>query len=187
MPRKISRRQLALGLAVPVTVAFAFSVGNALAGSKATPSLPEVKAQRADQQQAALAVAQAKRVPKAPEVAPAVGAIPEPTRSAGIVAMRQGPFSPATFLVRNLWQGPIGSDWLLAYAGAVPAAGGSAPRGALRVYTESTDARLTMMGTFPAPAGVGPLTITAAAGDLLELRADDGTTLSFSLGTKLYR
>src|SRR5436190_7181291 len=39
---------------------------------------------------------------------------PDPTRQAGIDnAMHQGPFSASEFTVRNMWQGPVGTDWVL--------------------------------------------------------------------------
>lgn len=43
---------------------------------------------------------------------------PSPPRREGIVVMRPEPLSPSTFVVRDDWQGPVGSDWALAYAGA---------------------------------------------------------------------
>lgn len=37
---------------------------------------------------------------------------------AGIINAPQTPFSPAVFQVRNAWQGLVGSEWVIAYAGA---------------------------------------------------------------------
>ena len=175
-------------LVVVGVAVLAIGVGTVVAGSPVTSGWPTAKARLYDQEQQALAQARVSPRPKLPSagLAPAVQAAPR--RQAGIIAMRQGPFPRSTFDVRDFWQGPVGSDWILAYAGATPDASGASPtRGALRLYSESADMHLTLLGTFPAAEGTGPLTITAVSGDVLQLRTDDGTTLSFDMQTRQYR
>lgn len=104
--------------------------------------------------------------------------------------MHQGPFSGSTFLTRNVYQGPSGKSWLLAYAGAVrdPAVRypdhGSDGRGAIRLYIQD-DVRGTMipLGTFAAPSGTGSLRIIARQGDKLILNGAQGTRFQFDLDT----
>lgn len=178
-----------MSLLALVIVALAIAVLTAGAGARAgsaTSNWPAAKARIDDQQQQALAAARAHPQPKLLRAVEAAAVTPA-ARQTGILAMRQGPFPPATFLVRNFWQGPIGSEWLLAYSGAEPSTAGAAARGAIRLYSESEDLRLTLLGTFSAPDGTGPLTIVAANGDVLQLRADDGTALTFDLATLQFR
>ena len=164
-------------------------VGVALAAGSAAPAgWPAAKARLAAQQQQALALARSHPRPKLPAAGLAPASQPPPRPPAGIVAMQQGPFPATTFTVRDVWQGPVGADWVLAYAGATPGSSGGPPtRGALRLYGETADLHLVPIGTFPAAAGTGPLTITGATGTLLRLRTDSGTTLSFNLGTHQYQ
>lgn len=175
-------------IGVVALVVLSIGVGTVVAGSPVTAGWSAAKAALYDQEQQALAQARANPRPKLPSARLAPAAQAAPRRQAGIIAMRQGPFPRPTFDVRDVWQGPVGSDWVLAYAGAVPDAPGASPtRGAIRLYTESADLHLTLLGTFPAAEGTGPLTITAESGNLLQLRTDDGTTLSFDLQTRQYR
>lgn len=167
--------------AIAVLVA---GVGTALAQSSATAGWPADKAQLYQHEQQALAQARLHPRPKVPSAGLAPAAQPAPTRQAGIIAMRQGPFPATSFLVRNVWQGPIGSEWILVYAGAERNPTSDAqPSGALRLYTESADMHLSQIGTFLAPAGTGPLTITGVTGDVLSARSDSGAMLSFDLQT----
>lgn len=115
----------------------------------------------------------------------APAAQPAPTYKAGIINMQQGPFSPSIFTVRNVWQGPIGSSWVLAYAGAKTNVNGSSGQGGIALYTEtastSGSSHLQSLGTFYAPAGTTALTITAEQGNLLQVRTDSGARLTFDL------
>ena len=163
-------------------------VGTAAARSPLTTGWPAAKAQIDEQQQQALAQARFHPRPKLPAAGLAPVSQPPPQRHAGIVAMRQGPFLSTTFAVRNFWQGPVGSDWVLVYAGATrDSPNGPPTRGALRIYSETADMRLSQIGTFAAAPGTGPLTITAASGNLLQLRTDRGVSLSFNLQTHQYQ
>src|SRR5579871_1614359 len=62
---------------------------------------------------------------------------PTPVRHAGILQMGQGPFPSSTFAVNNFWQGPVGSDWVLAYAGVKKNATGTVGPGGIVLYTET--------------------------------------------------
>jgi|GraSoi2013_100cm_1033763.scaffolds.fasta_scaffold109242_1 hypothetical protein len=114
---------------------------------------------------------------------------PAPTRQAGIIDMHQGPFLSSVFTVRNFWQGPVGSDWVLAYAGAKPNADGTAGQGGIVLYTETINQQggfdLHPLGTFLAPNSTA-LTTTAANGNLLTLRSTSGQVLTFDLSTHQY-
>jgi len=114
--------------------------------------------------------------------APAVQ--PAPARQEGIADMRQGPFPHSTFAVDNSWQGPVGSDWVLAYAGAKANADGTAGVGGIVLYTETVNNLggfdLHPLGTFLAPNGTSALTITARQGNLLLLRSETGESLTFN-------
>src|SRR5437588_13133242 len=80
---------------------------------------------------AARAHARPKPTPQAPPHQP------DPARQAGIDNdMHQDPFSAAEFTVRNVWQGPVGTAWVLVYAGAAWDAAGGTVRGARRLYDE---------------------------------------------------
>ncbi|GHO87887.1 hypothetical protein [Dictyobacter formicarum] len=117
----------------------------------------------------------------------APAAQPAPTRQAGIVSMRQGPFPASVFTVRNMWQGPVGSDWVLAYAGAKTNPDSTPGTGGIVLYTETVNAQgafdLHPLKTFLAPNGTTTLTITATNGNLLLLRSQNGTQLTFNLVT----
>lgn len=68
---------------------------------------------------------------QAPPVQPAA------TRQAGIVDLHQGPFAQSSFVVHNFWQGPVGSDWVLAYAGVTMNPDGTTDLGGIVLYTET--------------------------------------------------
>ncbi len=109
-------------------------------------------------------------------------------RSAGITNIHEGPFSAASFEVRDMYQGPVDGTWVLAYAGATSnPATAKITGGALSLYAEpEIGGPMTALGTFAAPAGTGPLTVTAASGGLLILRTSQGQQLTFSLVTHQY-
>lgn len=110
---------------------------------------------------------------------------PAPVRQAGIVNMHQGPFLTSTFTVRNVWQGPVGNDWVLAYSGATLTSNGESALGGIVLYTETINAQggfdMHPLGTFLAPAGTTALTITQVNGTLLQVQSDSGTHLTFDL------
>lgn len=149
---------------------------------------PPSKAWLQVQQQVEMAEAQAHARPKPTPHAPPLQ--PAPTRQAGIANMHQGPFPASQFVVRNFWQGPVGSEWYLVYAGARVNPNGSAGQGALVLYTEKPTSDggfdINSIGTYPAPHGDRALTITAVNGHSMQLRTDTGSTLVFDLQTKQY-
>ena len=114
---------------------------------------------------------------------------PVPTRQAGIVAMHQGPFLSSIFRVQNFFQGPVGSDWVLVYAGSKTNPDGSSGQGGVVLYTETINQQggfdLHPLGTFLAPNSTA-LTTTAAKGNLLTLRSTSGQVLTFDLSTHQY-
>ena len=111
---------------------------------------------------------------------------PQPVRHAGIIEMRQGPFPATEFTVRNFWQGPIGSDWLLVYAGAKRSPDGGVDRAAVRVYSETPDLYVTLVGTFPVVNAIGAVRIAEASGDRIELQSDKGSKVGFDLLTRQF-
>jgi hypothetical protein len=116
---------------------------------------------------------------------------PAPTRQAGIFNVQQGPFLSSIFTVRNSWQGPIGSNWVLAYAGAKPNADGTVDQGGIALYTETANAAggfdLHPLGTFLAPSDNPTLTITAVQDNLITVRSENGHTLTFNLQTHQFQ
>ena len=117
---------------------------------------------------------------------PVPPAQPTPPRQAGIIIAPQTPFSPAIFTARNAWQGPVGSQWVMAYAGAQTNPDGTPGRGGLLLYTVG-DFALEYVGTFLAPAGTTTLTIIQLQGDLLRLQAASGQRLTFNLQSQQYQ
>lgn len=112
---------------------------------------------------------------------------PAPTLHPGIVSMRQGPFPSSVFTVRDMWQGQVGSNWVLAYGGAKTNPDSTPGAGGIVLYAEKANAQgafdLYPLGTFLAPNGTTTLTITAVNGNLLLLRSQSGTQLTFNLVT----
>jgi hypothetical protein len=108
-------------------------------------------------------------------------------RTAGVNdTMRQGPFPPGEFTVRNLYQGPVGTSWYLVYAGSTGSAAGT-PTGGVRVLAQSPDGSVRTLGTFTGPAGTPALRAESASGTVLTLAATDGQRLRFDLATLRYR
>lgn len=114
-----------------------------------------------------------------------------PERQAGITNMRQGPFPASVFTTRNFWQGPVGNDWVLAYAGAQTRSDGTIGPGGLMLYTETANTQggfdLHLLGTFLAPGGTTALTITAVDGTTLQLSSESGAHLAFDLVTHQFQ
>jgi hypothetical protein len=122
---------------------------------------------------------------------PALPVQPAPTRQAGIVDLQQGPFLSSVFTVRNFWQGPVGSAWVLAYAGAQPKADGTAGQGGIVLYSETVNAvggfDLHPLGTFLVPSASPALSITAVQGNLMIVRSENGPPLTFNLQTHQFQ
>lgn len=94
------------------------------------------------------------------------------------------------FTVRNFWQGPVGSNWELVYAGAKVNPDSSAGPGALRLYTEVANADggfdIHYLGTYVVPNSSGALTIIAVNGYIMQLHTDAGRQLTFNLQNNQY-
>ena len=163
----------------------------ALAAASTPPTLPSSKAAALQQQQDDMAAARAHAAPK-PLAASLQPRHSVAARQEGVVEMHQGPFPPFQFMVRNMWQGSAGpSGWLLVYAGAqrddpTSAVGAGAAHGALRLYSIPPDPgqgdEITPLGVFVDPNGGAGLTVLSRSGSTLQLRTDDGRTVSFDLG-----
>ena len=114
---------------------------------------------------------------------------PVPTRQTEIVAMHQGPFLSSIFRVQNFYQGPVGSNWVLVYAGSKTNPNGSSGQGGVVLYTETINQQggfdLHPQGTFLASDST-TLTTIAANGNLLTLRSTSGQVLTFDLLTHQY-
>jgi hypothetical protein len=116
---------------------------------------------------------------------------PEPAGAAtgpkaGISQSQQAPFATSVFAVRNSYQGPVGRQWLQAFAGGPRGPSTGEPSsGALRVYSGSSgQGPLQRIGDFPAPKGFGPLRIDSISGTRLLLTDDTGRRIAFDLGTR---
>jgi hypothetical protein len=113
-----------------------------------------------------------------------------PTPLTGIVQERQGPFPAIEFEVRDSWLGWVGSTYTMVYAGArrSPLGPNEDRHGALRVYTRAPgQAGDNLVGVFDAPTGSDAVTVTSVEGTALQLRSDQGQTLTFDLQTHQYR
>jgi hypothetical protein len=121
--------------------------------------------------------------------APAVQ--PAPARQAGISNAGQGPFSPAVFTMRNSWQGPVGKDWVFAYAGAKTRVDGTPGQGSIVLYTQTANAfggyDFHPLGIFVAPSGTTALTIIEVNGTWAKVHSDTGQTLIFNLLTHQFQ
>jgi hypothetical protein len=111
----------------------------------------------------------------------------EPAPTAGINnAMHQGPFPATEFRVHNFYQGPVAGHWYLVFAGSRTDPATGADQAAIRILSLSPPGRLAHVGTFPAPAGMTNIRITAYAGTSLTIQADNGQLRTFNLQTLSY-
>lgn len=158
------------------------SAAQANSGSSTNPKL------QAMQQQIATARAQPR--PHTSDQDPAPTAQPAPARHEGISNVRQAPFAPSIFTVHNNWQGPVGNDWILAYAGAKMNQDGTIGQGGVVLYSETPTKQggfnLHPLGIFLAPTGTTPLTITEEKDNRLTLHSASGQTLTFNLLTRQF-
>lgn len=156
-----------------------------ISGAHTTPVLSAA----AQKQQALQQQIDAGRAHSQPETGPTMP-VPtdQPTQppQAGIINAPQTPFSPAVFQARNAWQGLVGSEWVIAYAGAQTNPDGTLGRGGLMLYRVG-DFALEYVGTFLAPAGTTALTIIQEQGDLLQLEAGSGQMMTFNLQSHQYQ
>jgi hypothetical protein len=105
---------------------------------------------------------------------------PAPAETAGIVNLRQGPFSPSIFTCRNMYRGQVGSDWLYVFAGA-SVDGDGKQQAAVRVYKQPAGGSYGLVGVYAAPLTSGPLTIVSVNGSTLTLRSDGNEGITFDL------
>lgn len=152
---------------------------------------PSTKAALIAREHARLLQARFHRTPKEnPKTArAAIPASPAPKRTAGIIDMQQGPFSPMVFQSRNFWMGPLsGQTWVLVYAGQLQR---PTPQGALYVEREGRAANgqftFTPMGYFRAPGGSSAaLKVVAWHGVMVSLDTTLGQALQFDVATDTY-
>lgn len=193
IPASSTRRQVKSRLSVLVIsttglLASLFLIGLLSAQATSGPSLLQQKQQILQQQQKDIATARARIGPFTRKPAPST-LTPEPLHP-GIIQTHQGPFPPSFFLVQSLWQGPIGKDWVLAFAGGKPGSNGTVQQGAMLLYTVIRDQRgfstITLIGMFPAPNTSTSLHIVSVQGHLLQLQSESGVQSTFDLQTHQY-
>jgi len=108
---------------------------------------------------------------------------PQPS---GILNTHESPFRQGEFTVRDAWHGPVGSTWLLVYAGG---SGTGQHPGGLRLFTETHgggEPYTTYVGAYDAPGADSPLTITGVSGTTMVLQSDSGRTYHFDLKAKRF-
>jgi hypothetical protein len=204
MPALVKRYRLLLAASAAAVAVLAVAV--TMATGRHAPNLARVVAGTAATGPAAQ-TASSQSGPKAASPAPGAAATtrpgrqppPHPTETdppSGILNTQVGPFGPATFTVRNAWRGPVGSDWVFAYAGGArttapggtPQSDAAAPtQPGLRVYESDGDEPFSnLVGVFSAPNADSPLTITGSSGTVLTLKTDSGRGYHFDLQTHRY-
>ncbi|MGH7904283.1 MAG: hypothetical protein ACREPA_09190 [Candidatus Dormibacteraceae bacterium] len=118
---------------------------------------------------------------------------PDPMPVAGISEVRQGPFSPMEFTVRNSWIGPQGSSWLFVYAGGGRVNPGEGPAvvPGLRIFVMSRDAEghdhEAAAGTYLDRSADSALTVTSVTASLMTLRTDTGQVVRFDLRARRFQ
>lgn len=168
-------------------VAITAASAHGAAGGDTPAGMPAAKAsrlqQQVDQMRADTKGHQKPSVQEGAQNAAKAPHVVEP-RTAGINNdMHQGPFPAVSFQVRNFYQGAVGTQWYLVYAGATGAAEGGTAAGGVRIISESAQNALSEVGTFTDPGAGGPLHIVAADGANLSLADDQGKTVTFNLVT----
>lgn len=181
---------LRLIILASAVIVLLFLAGIAItAQASSGPSRLQLKQQLFQRQTQYIATARAKAPPKNVSniQRPAQAAI---TPRAGLTQTHQGPFPSSFFLVQSLWQGPVGTDWTLAYAGAKPKPDGTIQQGAVLLYTVTRGslnvASLHPIGTFLAPGTTTQLSIVSVNGSVLLLQSGSGSHLTFNLQTHQY-
>lgn len=179
----------ALGVVLLLMIVGTVRIMQGAQAASAGPSAwPPAKATMLAQEEQQMAQARAHPHPK-PSYTPPLPQTPT-VRQAGIIDTHQGPFPAAQFTVRNFWQGLVGKDWELVYAGAKVNSDGSMGPGALVLYNETINHLggfdLKVIGTYPAPNATTALTITAVNGNIMQLSTDTGNVLIFNLQTDQY-
>jgi hypothetical protein len=126
---------------------------------------------------------------------------PLPARVSSIQVIHESPMPGAEFGANNVWQGPVGGVWVLAYAGAYNKSGGadtssSAPlEPAMALWSEPVDPNAPsqspqLIGVYPAPGPETSVEITGANGSVLSLTGvgpgADGQSFQFNIETRAY-
>lgn len=187
MPSRSNMRWLIVTACCLVVFICLLGIANAK-GSSGTPLTLTQKMQSGQQM---IAAGRAHTHAKPTNQSQAPLAQPAPNRHAGIIRMGFGPFASSKFSVENFWQGPVGNDWMLAYAGTKMNPNGTVGPGGIVLYTETINQQsgvdLHPLGTFLAPSGTAALTITAQQGNLLVLRDKTGQQVRFNLTTHQFQ
>ena len=114
---------------------------------------------------------------------------PPPRRVSSIQVMHEGPLSSVNMMVNDLWQGRVGSHWVLVYAGmwnteTTKVKGKYEP--ALMLFTKS----MKRIGVYPARGSETSVKITAAKGNTLTLvgvgPSSRGQSFRFNVATHTY-
>ncbi len=187
---RISRpKTIILTAAAVAAIASFVGVTAASAGVQATPGMPSAKAARVQAE-----INNANSAPKAAKAgvaqagAKAAGATTPQTDTfaAGIVDVKQGPFSVSEFVCRNMYRAHVGGRWLFVFAGESTGAL-SQPQSAVRVYAIPDGGVYGYVGAYSAPTNVGALHVASVKGTTLTLVSDSGTTTTFDLTTLQYQ
>jgi hypothetical protein len=115
----------------------------------------------------------------------------QPPRVSSIIVMHESPMPAMSLTVNDMWQGPVGDIWVLAYAGAYHDVNAGTETPAVVLYSEPVDPNapdqsLQFLGVYPAPRSEATVTITGANGDVLQLTGDGGQSLAFDAATRTY-
>ena len=101
-----------------------------------------------------------------------------------IFQTHQGPLPNSQFSVNNAYVGPVGSQWVIVYAGTLWTSYPSTGIGALAIYDQAT---LKPIATVKATDGASSLTLISAQGTLLTVKTNTGATLTFNLTTDAFQ
>lgn len=124
--------------------------------------------------------------PKDPLPSPSVGV------GAGEVAgidndASYGPFSASDFVVSNVYQGPVGDDWFIVYAGMT---GSENPVGAgiagVKIFHEPEPGTFGQLGTILDTSTSGALTISSVSREVMALTTPSGERVTFDLATQQF-
>jgi hypothetical protein len=135
----------------------------------------------------------ANAAPPAPKVPSSIPAAPprQAPPNAGQIVMQgnpgfQVPISSEAFTATSLWA-DVRSNALLEIFGGTD--GQDTSRGAIFVVVSANNSALQFdpSGLYPAPSGVGPITLTAVSGDTVTFKTSGGGTGTFDLATQTFR
>jgi hypothetical protein len=109
----------------------------------------------------------------------------------GLGAGHEGPVGDRSFASTGHWVGEVNGHWYDVYAGARAASGSQPERSELLVYRLPSDPQgseqPTPIGSFVPPSGgTEPLAITAATGDMLEIKTSTGSAVQFDVATQSF-